>query len=169
MDQLWTSWNTIRFGTVAALFAETFNMDILLGNSSPVKQELKWEISLGLEVLDDDLVKAKQMRDLYAQEMERYFEKYDILALPSSQLFPFPREWKWPKVVGNVEMDTYHRWMQVCVPVTLGGYPCSTIPAGMGKNGLHNGIQLFSRRGQDAKVLQVAHAYYTIIEGSNAQ
>jgi amidase len=54
--------------------------------------------------------------------------------------------------------------MQVCVPVTLGGLPCSTIPAGFGEFGLPVGIQLFTRRGGDAKTLLLAQAYHRIVD-----
>jgi amidase len=85
------------------------------------------------------------------------------LALPSAQLFPFPLEWKWPNEVGGQSMDVYHRWMAVCVPVTFGGLPCSTIPAGFSKTGLPIGLQLFGRRFEDSKTLRLANAYHKIV------
>jgi amidase len=139
-------------------------MDILLGKNSPIKEELQWEISQGLQVSDEELLQASEIRNSYAEYLDGLFQSYDVLALPSAQLFPFPHEWKWPKEVGGEEMDTYHRWMQVCVPVTLGGLPCSTIPAGFGPKGLPIGIQLFTQRGKDAKGLQIAQAYHSIID-----
>ena len=56
-------------------------------------------------------------------------------------------------------MDTYHRWMEVMVPVTLLGVPCVTIPAGAGLAGLPIGIQIFAPKGQDAKLLKLARWY----------
>lgn len=164
LNELWGSWNRIRFGMVAALFSQSFNMDILLGKQSPIKEELQWEIQQGLQVSDEDLSQAKQVRDDYAERLDTLFASYDVLALPSAQLFPFPKDWNWPKEVGGVTMDTYHRWMHVCVPVTLGGLPCSTIPAGFGESGLPMGIQLFTRRGDDAKTLLLAQAYHKIVD-----
>ena len=165
LEKMWTSWNSIRFGTVAALFSQSsYSLDILLGSKSPIKEELQWEIKQGLKISDKELLQAKIIYDEYAERLENLFGTYDILALPSAQLFPFPKDWKWPKEVGGTPMDTYHRWMQVCVPVTLGGLPCSTIPAGFGENGLPLGIQLFTRRGGDAKTLLLAQAYHRIVD-----
>jgi amidase len=104
------------------------------------------------------------IHDEYAERLETLFGTYDVLALPSAQMFPFPKDWRWPKEVGGAPKDTYHRWMQVCVPVTLGGLPCSTIPEGFGENGLTLGIQLFTRRGGDAKTLLLAQAYHRIVD-----
>lgn len=117
-----------------------------------------------MQVSDEDLFEAKWTCDEYMQRLHTLFGMYDVLALPSAQLFPFPKDWRWPKEVGGAPMDTYHRWMQVCVPVTLGGLPCSTIPAGFGTNGLPMGIQLFTQRGDDAKTLLLAQAYHRIVD-----
>jgi amidase len=164
LEQLWKSWNCIRFATVAALFCETFNMDILLGENSHVKDELKWEIEQGIQVSEEDLAEAKRISMLYADALDKTFDTFDILALPSAQLFPFPQEWKWPKEVGGRSMDVYHRWMSVCVPVTFGGLPCSTIPAGFGDTGLPIGLQLFGRRSEDTKTLRLAQVYHKAVD-----
>ncbi|KAL3826514.1 hypothetical protein ACHAXA_004351 [Cyclostephanos tholiformis] len=165
LELLWDSWNRIRCGTVAALFSRSTNdMVALLGDDSPIKEELRWEIEEGMRVSDEELLRAKNIRDEYAKRLHTLFDNYDALALPSAQLFPFPKDDKWPREVGGARMDTYHRWMQICVPVTLGGLPCTTIPAGFGKNGLPMGIQLFARRGDDAKTLLLAQAYHEIFD-----
>ena len=57
-------------------------------------------------------------------------------------------------------MDTYHRWMEVVVPVSLAGLPCIALPAGFGAAGLPTGMQLFARAGADARLLAVAEAYH---------
>ena len=36
------------------------------------------------------------------------FTKYDALALPSAQVFPFNVETNWPNKINDVEMSTYH-------------------------------------------------------------
>eukprot|EP00536_Pseudo-nitzschia_multiseries_P009613 jgi/Psemu1/23680/gm1.23680_g len=55
-------------------------------------------------------------------------QPFDVLALPSAQVWPFPIDDRYPKQIGKTPMDTYHRWMEVCVPVSFGGLPCITIP-----------------------------------------
>lgn len=164
LSQLWTSWNNVRFGTVAHKFSQFMDVSILLGDQSPVKAELQWEIEQGLGVTDQDLENAGKARDEYEAWLERVLESYDVLALPSAQVFPFPQEWKWPQSIGETPMDTYHRWMQVAIPVTFGGLPCTTIPAGFGDAGLPMGIQIFARRGEDGKTLAIANAYHQVVD-----
>ena len=57
-------------------------------------------------------------------------------------------------------MDTYHRWMQVVVPVSLIGLPSLAMPAGFGAGGLPMGVQLFGRHGSDADLLAMGAAYH---------
>lgn len=164
LSRLWTSWNRIRSGTTASMFSQFYDLDIILGENSVIKKELQWEIKQGLETSEAMLEQAGQDRNDFAKCLEPIFAKYDVLALPSAQLFPFPQEWRWPTKIEGTGMDTYHRWMQVCVPVTLGGLPCTTVPAGLGKSGLPIGIQLFAQRNEDSKLLKVAQAYHETVD-----
>ncbi|KAL3827652.1 hypothetical protein ACHAXA_000525 [Cyclostephanos tholiformis] len=68
----------------------------------------------------------------------------------SAHLYHFPKDDKWPR--------------EVCASLLLGGLPCTTIPAGFGKDGLPMGIQLFAQRGDDAKTLLLAQAYSGIFD-----
>jgi amidase len=165
LTKLWSSWNSIRFAMVSFNYTQAFDVDMLLGDNSPIKEDLQWEIVQGQQVSDEDLKQAGEIHKEYAECLESVFAKYDVLALPSAQVWPFPPEWKWPKTIDTVEMDTYHRWMEVCVPVSFGGLPCSTIPAGFSDStGLPMGVQLFAKRGDDIKLLQLAQAYHKVTD-----
>ena len=39
----------------------------------------------------------------------------------------------------TARMDTYHRWMEVMIPVTMAGCPALNVPAGFGAGGLADG------------------------------
>lgn len=162
LPDLWSSWNSIRFVLTASNFDHTFRSEMLSGNISPIKEELQWEISEGQRVTDDDLKKAREVQKMFTECLDAVFAKYDVLALPSAQVFPFPADWKWPTVIDEVNMDTYHRWMEVCVPGSFGGLPCSTVPAGFGRGHLPMGIQLLGKRGDDIELLRVANEYHRI-------
>jgi amidase len=159
-NKLWKSWNNVRGAVVSSSFIQLFGENRLLGDDSQIKDNLKWEISKGKEVTKEDLKQAGEVAKEWASCLETVFDKYDALALPSAQVWPFPSEWEWPKHIGEKDMDTYHRWMEVAVPVSFGGLPCSTIPAGFGDNGLPMGVQLFGKRGDDTKLLRIAQAYH---------
>ena len=56
-------------------------------------------------------------------------------------------------------MDTYHRWMEVAVPVTMSGCPALNVPAGFNEQGLPMGIQIVAQNHAEVSCLQLAYAY----------
>jgi Asp-tRNA(Asn)/Glu-tRNA(Gln) amidotransferase A subunit family amidase len=55
------------------------------------------------------------------------FERFDLVALPTAQVFPFDVTTHWPREVAGRTMDSYHRWMQVSAFATLGGCPAVNV------------------------------------------
>ena len=169
--QLWTSWNHIRFALTAANVRNSFDEEILLGDDSPIKPELQFEIRQGNLVTKEDIDKAATVAEEYHACLNQVFQAYDVLALPSAQVWPFPAEWTYPTSIAGTAMDTYHRWMEVCVPVSFGGLPCTTVPAGFrtsipNEDGrctdLPMGLTLFAKRDDDLKLLQLAQVYHKV-------
>lgn len=190
-DKLWESYNTIRFASTHETYSQQFDVDHLVmsakeeGRSAMIKEELAWELEKGRSIDAKALHKAQLVYEEYEEwlcgmffdestsgeetETNRH-SSYDVLALPSAQVWPFPIEDRYPKVIDGTQMDTYHRWMEVCVPVSFGGLPCVTIPAGFGKSSNNHsgrfmsplpiGIQLFGKKGDDLKLLRLANEYY---------
>ena len=57
-------------------------------------------------------------------------------------------------------MDSYHRWMEVTLPVTMAALPARSVPAGFGgPHMLPIGMQIIGPAQADLAVLQVGHAY----------
>jgi amidase len=116
-------------------------------------------------VTAEDLEQAGQVARDYHACLDAIFQTTcDVLALPSTQVWPFPVEWMWPKSIGNEEMDTYHRWTEVCIPVSFRGLPCATVPAGIGPTELPMGLTLFGKRGDNLQLLQLAHVYHKLTD-----
>jgi amidase len=95
--------------------------------------------------------------------MLKLFERFDVLALPAAQVWPFDVTERWPNKINNTPMDTYHRWMEVVLYATFAGLPCISVPAGFGQDshnqGLPMGLQLIEKPQGDFALLQLAHAY----------
>jgi amidase len=167
-SKLWKSWTTIRSAVISSAAVTNHGESAVL--QSGVRSELKWEVERGLLISDDSLDEAGTIAREWSALLEDVFANiYDVIALPSAQLFPFPQEWDWPKEVAGRPMDTYHRWMEIVVPVSLAGLPCVTVPAGFGSNGLPIGIQLAARRGKDAQLLRLAQAYHETLDWPSKQ
>ena len=156
-ELMWESWITLRSWAVAAgLGALADNPE----TRDALKPEALWEIERGRALSGAAVQRASEVRSDWFRAAARLFEACDAFVLPTAQVWPFPVEWRWPQAVAGVQMDTYHRWMQVVVPVSLIGLPCLAVPAGFGAQGLPMGLQIAGRRGDDAGVLQLGQAWH---------
>ena len=156
-EQLWQSWTTLRAmlnaGAMKALYADPAKRAML-------KPETLWEIERGQNLAAADVYAASAIRSRWYAHAARLFRQYDALVMPAAQVWPFPADWRWPEAINGQKMDTYHRWMEVVVPVSLIGLPSLCLPAGFGAAGLPTGMQLIGPTGADAKVLSIGQAYH---------
>lgn len=156
MEELWQTWLTLRHWSSGKYYREHYDKP---AERALLKPEVVWEVEGSLKQTGEDIAKAASARSRWYQAVLKAFESYDFLVLPSAQLFPFDAKTHWPKEVGGVSMDTYHRWMEVVVPATMSSCPAANVPAGFSKSGLPMGIQIIGPRKQDMSVLQMAYAY----------
>ncbi|KWR76246.1 MULTISPECIES: amidase [Pseudomonas] len=155
-ERLWDCWRTLRHwfvaGSLGAAYADPAKRELL-------KPEAHWEVENGLRLSAMDVYRATVARSDWYRAIQRLFERYDYLLLPSAQVFPFDKNLHWPKEVAGRAMDTYHRWMEVVIPATLSGCPVANVPVGFNEQGLPMGLQIIGRHQADLAVLQLAHAY----------
>jgi amidase len=102
---------------------------------------------------------ASASRTRFYLSMLQLFEKFDVLAIPVAQVWPFDVNLRWPQSIAGQSMDTYHRWMEVVIYATLAGLPSISVPAGFGANGLPMGLALIGKPQGDWDLLKLAHAY----------
>ncbi|TCK30139.1 amidase [Ancylobacter aquaticus] len=156
-EELWEAWIRLRgflnAGSKGALLADPKSRDLL-------KPEAQWEIELGQTVTASQVYAASVTRSRWYSEAAKLFEHYDFLVLPSAQVWPFPSDWRWPGSINGRAMDTYHRWMEIVVPVSLIGLPALALPCGFGASGLPMGMQLIGPDGGDADVLAAGNQYH---------
>ncbi len=156
-DQLWRSWTQLRAGINA-----NAKRDLLVDpvKRAQTKPETLWEIEQGLSLSLADFFAASEIRSHWYATAARLFADFDALVLPSAQVWPFPVEWRWPQSINGQATDTYHRWMEVVVPVSLAGLPCLNLPVGFSPEGLPMGMQLFGPTGADSELLAMGQAYH---------
>lgn len=156
-DALWQSWVTLR------AFANAAGLAPLMANQNTrgqLKPEALWEAETGQALSATQVHEASVIRSKWYRTAAALFDTYDALALPTAQVWPFAVEHTWPRHVAGVEMDTYHRWMEMVIPVSLIGLPAVAVPAGFGDAGLPMGVQLIGRHADDAGLLALAEAYH---------
>ena len=155
MARLWQCWLTLRQRT----FFEDRDIYADPDRRSLMKPEWQWEVQQGLAIDERQLADAHQSVLDWKAALNKLFEQYNLLVLPTAQVFPFSIELQWPKSIDGRDMDTYHRWMEVTIGATLAGLPAVALPAGFDIEGRAMGLQFIGPAGQDRKVLEFALAY----------
>ena len=156
MERLWRAWITLRSFQVAGVYGAHYADP---KRRALLKLEAQGEIEQGLGLTGADVYRASVERSAWYQALQALFERFDFLALPSAQIFPFDAKLDWPHQIGDRVMDTYHRWMEVVIGPTMAGLPTLSVPAGFSAGGLPIGLQLIGPPRADFSVLQLGHAY----------
>ncbi len=165
-DALWDSWVGLR------AFANAADDGHLLDDpmsAELVKPAVRYEIELGRSLSAMDVQRLSEIRSDWFRKTHELFDQFDALILPTTQVFPFAQDIAYPTEVNGVTMDTYHRWMEVMVPVSLIGLPSLSVPIGFGENGLPIGMQIIGRFGDDRKVLELGQAWHDVTDWPNTQ
>ncbi|TIP36016.1 MAG: amidase, partial [Mesorhizobium sp.] len=119
-----------------------------------LKPEAIWEVEQAMRLTAPQIHAAGVRRTAWHRTLLSLFERFDLIALPTAQVFPFNVTTHWPREVAGRSMDSYHRWMQVSAFATLGG-----CPAGFDEKGRPMGMQLIGRPRGDLAVLKAGAAY----------
>ena len=158
---VWQTWLAWRHWLVAGRI-EPFLRDP--ANRAHIKPEALWEHDEGQPLTGVQTMAASVARTAYYQQMLALLERFDVLALPTAQVWPFGAALRWPGEIAGRAMDTYHRWMEVTIYATLAGLPCIALPAGFGRAGLPMGLQLIGRPHREMALLRIASAYEAVAQ-----
>ena len=156
-ERNWNAWVVLRQFIVGGKLAGEYAQP---SRRAQLKPEAQWEIEGYLRTTAADLRSAAVDRSALYQAFNALFDEWDLLALPTAQVFPFDAGTHWPTRVAGVSMDTYHRWMEIVTPMTLAGVPTISVPVGFDARGRPMGMQLVARPGADMQLLGVAQAYH---------
>ena len=126
-----------------------------------LKPEAVFEIERAIKFSAFDVTAASLVRTAWYQAVRVFFEKYDFIVAPTTQIFPFDAKMHWPTEVGGRQMQSYQEWMSGMGPITMSGCPALAIPAGFNDRGLPAGIQIVGPSRAELACLQLAHAYDT--------
>lgn len=157
-DALWEAWHVLRaFASAAELAPLAEDPD----KWEQLKPEIRWEIEAGRDLSASALARASATRSHWYRQALRLFDRFDVLVLPTAQVWPFPVGESWPRTIAGRTMDTYHRWMEVVLPATLAGLPVLAAPAGFGSHGLPIGLQLIGAPGTEGLLLRLGRVIET--------
>lgn len=147
------------FTTFRAWYFELKLASLLPEHREKMKETVIWNIESGMRLSGPELGRAEVKRTALFHRVREFMQNYDFLALPVSQVPPFPLEQEYVSEINGMKMETYLDWMRSCYYITVTGQPAISVPCGFTDGGLPVGLQLVGRPQDDLGVLQLAHAF----------
>ncbi len=125
-----------------------------------LKPESRWEYQGSVNLTAHQVQRAFVKRSQFYQAMIGVFQDYHFIAAPTAACFPFDKNLHWPQEIQGRPMTTYHNWMEIVTPWTMGCNAVCAVPAGFGgPRHLPIGLQLIAPPYQEFPLLQFAAAY----------
>jgi amidase len=159
-EALWQAFIVLRQATSGCSLKEHHDNPAHKGKLKP---EAVWEAEGAGRLTAERIHAATVTRTAWHRTLLALFEHFDLLALPTAQVFPFPVQTPWPRTIAGRARDSYHRWMQVSSFATMGGCPALNMPAGFDAHGRPMGIQLIGRPRGDLAVLRAGLAWEAML------
>ncbi len=153
-EDMFQSWVVLRSWQVGV------KLEPYIHRKDQIKATAIWEFEKAQALSAFDVHAASCIRSHWFRTATELLNEYDALVLPTAQVWPFETTFEYPPRIGEITMDTYHRWMHVMVPASLAGLPALAVPAGFSNAGLPMGIQLIGRRGADRHLIAIARRYH---------
>ncbi|MFB4274979.1 MULTISPECIES: amidase [unclassified Nonomuraea] len=129
------------------------------GDKSGLGPNTAWNVEQGRKVTGADLARAEVARSRLYQRMAAFFDTYDVLIAPVSQVPPFPVEHPHVSEINGRRLPDYLAWMRSAYWISVLHSPAASVPAGFTGDGLPVGVQIVGRPFEDARVLRVARAF----------
>jgi len=159
IPDLWPCWLALRQTALSpgnALYQDPSKRPLMGDN-------WQWEIQQGALLSRDDIGAAEQARRAWRAELGRLFSEYDVLIAPACQVHPFASADGSPKQIHGRSLDTYHRWLEVSLPASLGNLPVISMPI-PGLSPQHmTAMQIMMPSDSDQALLNVARGVETAL------
>jgi amidase len=150
------------FRTLRAWVFQAGFKDLLADHPDEFKPSLADNIRAGEGLTGADVARAYEQLTAVGETARLFFERYDVLLLPTSQVPPFPADQEYPADINGRPMTTYLDWMRSAYLVTVTGCPAISMPGATTRDALPIGVQLVTAHGTDRRLLEVAAAYESL-------
>ncbi len=133
--------------------------DLVERDPTCVKDSIAENVRAGARLRGSDVSRAERRRGQLFLRMHAFFERFDVLVLPVSQVPPFAGELEYPTVVAGHPQHDYLDWMRSAYLVSATGCPALSVPGGFTPAGLPVGVQLVGPPRAELRLLRIAHLF----------
>ncbi|HEX9030282.1 MAG TPA: amidase, partial [Streptosporangiaceae bacterium] len=137
------------FRTLRALRYATAFGPLLAAHADQLGPNVRWNVERGLELTVADISHATRLMSGLAERVSSFFEDFDVLACPATQVVAFEVGLDWVHEIDGQPLSTYLDWMASAYLISATGLPAISVPAGFTSQGLPAGLQLVGRRRAD--------------------
>ncbi|PSL00839.1 amidase [Murinocardiopsis flavida] len=148
------AFRTLRAWQFAAAYGELYD-----AGSDRLKPSVRWNIEQGRLLSGADLARAERLHTELHHRMRLFFERFDVLLLPTAQVAPFDAALEYPDSIDGQPQETYLDWMRSAYSISITGCPALSVPGGFTPGGLPVGLQIVGPHRADRRVLRVGHAF----------
>jgi len=146
----------------AHAFAGSFASIYQSSQRDELKDTVQWNIERGLDQTGPEVARAELGHTSIYRRMLAFFEDWDFLVLPSTQVPPFDKTQDWVREIEGVRFENYLQWMEICSVISVTGCPSISVPCGFTDEGLPVGLQIVGPPQQDLAVLKMARAFEAV-------
>jgi aspartyl-tRNA(Asn)/glutamyl-tRNA(Gln) amidotransferase subunit A len=143
--------------TVRLAEAYAYHATMMAASPEQYQPETLARLRPGANIDTVTYIKARRELEHTRRTIGQIFQTVDLLITPTSPILPpaiaeFPAD-------RNGSVDFVNRNIRDTSPFDVYGWPTISVPCGFSASGLPIGLQISGALGQDALVLQLAHAY----------
>ncbi|WP_326537439.1 amidase family protein [Pseudorhodoferax sp.] len=129
------------------------------GQMERIGPALRTAIQAGGQVGLFDYMAAQDLRRALARRMNEFHRRYDFLILPTTATTAFDAE-RWVPAEFE-DLPNTRAWTPFTALFNLSQQPAISVPCGLSRRGLPIGLQIAGPRFADARVLQLAHHFFS--------
>ena len=119
----------------------------------------------GLAYTASDISRAFAQQSVLYRDMLSYFNDADVMITPAAAVTPYPHSQLAVTEINGETMPTYMRWLALAYVPTITMCCSCVLPCGVDHEGMPFGIQVVGPNGADNKVLAVAAALESVLQG----
>ena len=147
------------FRTLRAWQFQLTHATLMRLHGDQVKPSLADNVAQGQTLSGPDVGRAEVLHTALFHRIREFFQRYDALLLPVTQVSPFPTEQEYPTRIAGVEQTDYLAWMRSAYLISATGSPALSVPAGFTAEGLPVGLQIVGPHHADLLVLKIGYAF----------
>lgn len=147
------------FETLRAWQLEYSLGQLLDQHRDQLKSDAVWNIEQGRSLTGNDIGQAEIAQTRIHHTMREFFQRYDFLVTPVSQVVPFDVGITYPTEINGQSMANYLEWMRLPSIISVTGCPAISVPAAFTPSGLPVGLQIIAPPRAEKELLQLAHAF----------